>query len=110
MAGANLVEFTDGNFQSEVLNADKPVMVDFWAEWCMPCKMMLPTITTIAEKFAGKVKVGKLNIDNARDVAVKFGIQAIPTVIVFKGGQEVARVVGLKNEAEFSKVLEPLTK
>lgn len=110
MAGGNLVEFNNNNFSAEVLNSDKPVLVDFWAEWCMPCKMMLPTINKIADSYAGKVKVGKLNTDDARDVAVKYGINAIPTVILFKGGQEVKRLVGLKNEAEFAAALDAVTK
>lgn len=110
MAGANLREFNDANFKAEVLESATPVLVDFWAEWCMPCKMMLPTISKVADSFAGKVKVGKLNTDDSQQTAVKYGINAIPTVIVFKGGVEVKRLVGLKNEAEFVAALEPLTK
>ena len=85
MAGQNVVEFTDQNFEQEVINSDQPVLVDFWAEWCMPCRMLAPTIDKIAKDYAGKVKVGKLDTDANRDVSIKYGISAIPTVILFKG-------------------------
>jgi len=86
MASENIVEFTDQNFEAEVLKSDKPVLVDFWAEWCMPCRMLAPTIDKIAEAYLGKVKVGKVDTDSNREVAMKYGISAIPTVILFKGG------------------------
>ncbi len=94
MASENVVEFTDQNFQTEVLSSSTPVLVDFWAEWCMPCRMLAPTIEKIAKDYAGKVKVGKLDTDANRDVAAKYSISAIPTVILFKNGQPAATQVG----------------
>jgi thioredoxin 1 len=101
MASKNVVEFTDSNFESEVLQSDKPVLVDFWAEWCMPCRMLAPTIDKIAESYSEKVKVGKLDTDSNREIAIKYQISAIPTVILFKDGQVAQKFVGLKQEREF---------
>ena len=106
MASANLKEFTDDNFQAEVLSSPTPVLVDFWAEWCAPCKMLTPTVEKLADKFAGRVKVGKMDIETHREMAAKNGIQSIPTLLVFKGGQVVDRMVGLRNEADLSAWLE----
>jgi thioredoxin 1 len=106
MAGQNLVEFTDQNFEQEVINSETPVLVDFWAEWCMPCRMLAPTIDKIAAEYAGKVKVGKLDTDANRDVSIKYGISAIPTVILFKGGQVVQKFVGLRQERDFKEALD----
>jgi len=106
MASENTKEFTDQNFESEVLQATEPVLVDFWAEWCMPCKMLTPTIEKIARDYAGKVKVGKLDTDSNRDVAMRYQISAIPTVILFKGGQVVQRFVGLRQEKDFKEALD----
>lgn len=104
MAG-NLVNFTDANFQSEVLESAQPVLVDFWAPWCGPCKMLTPTIEQLAVDYAGKVKVGKLNTDEAQQVAVKFRIESIPTMIVFKNGQPVDRMMGLQPIQRISEML-----
>src|SRR5438477_9111728 len=100
MAAENVKEFNDQNFETEVLQSNEPVLVDFWAEWCMPCRMLAPTIDKIAKDYQGKVKVGKLDTDSNRDVAMKFSISAIPTVILFKGGELVQRFVGLRQEEE----------
>ena len=108
MASKNVVEFTDSNFESEVLQSDKPVLVDFWAEWCMPCRMLAPTIDKIAESYSEKVKVGKLDTDSNRDVSLKYGISAIPTVILFKDGQVAQKFVGLKQEREFKEAIDSL--
>jgi thioredoxin 1 len=105
MANANVKEFTDANFKDEVLGADVPVLVDFWAEWCMPCRMLAPTIEQVADDFAGKVKVGKVDTDANRDVAVNFQISAIPTVILFKGGDVVKKFVGLTSKEDLSAAL-----
>ena len=102
----NVKEFTDSNFEAEVLKSDKPVLVDFWAEWCMPCRMLAPTIEKIAKDYAGKVKVGKVDTDANRDVAMKYGISAIPTVILFKDGQVAQKFVGLRQEKDFKEVLD----
>ncbi len=90
----NIVEATDGNFDAEVLKANQVTLVDFWAEWCGPCRMLAPTIESIADQYTGKVKVCKMDVDNNPTVPTKFGVRGIPTVIVFKGGQEVDRLVG----------------
>jgi len=106
MASENVKEFTDSNFETEVLKSSEPVLVDFWAEWCMPCRMLAPTIDKIARYYQGKVKVGKLDTDSNRDVAMRFSISAIPTVILFKGGQVVQRFVGLRQEKDFKEALD----
>ena len=102
MAGENLLELTDGNFDAEVTKSDKPVLVDFWAEWCAPCRMLAPTIEKLAAQYDGRVKVGKVDTDANRDVSVKFGISAIPTVILFQNGKVVKKFVGIKSEQEFA--------
>ena len=101
MAGDGVLELTDDNFDQEVINSDKPVLVDFWAEWCMPCRMLAPTIDELAKEFNGRVKVGKVDTDANRDSAMKFGISAIPTIILFKGGQVVRKFVGVTPKKEF---------
>lgn len=98
MAGANVSEFTDANFKDEVISSSVPVLVDFWAEWCMPCRMLTPTIEKIAGEFIGKVKVGKVDTDKNRDVSVEYKITAIPTIMIFKGGQVAKKIIGLTNE------------
>ena len=108
MAGENVVEFTDQNFEQEVINSETPVLVDFWAEWCMPCRMLAPTIDKIAESYSEKVKVGKLDTDSNREIAIKYQISAIPTVILFKDGQVAQKFVGLKQEREFKEAIDSL--
>lgn len=105
MAGENVHEFTDSNFKSEVLESDVPVLVDFWAEWCQPCRMMSPTIDALAASFAGKVKVGKVDIDNNQSISVDFKIAAIPTVLIFKGGEVQESFVGIKSEQDLEEAL-----
>ena len=108
MASEHVKEFTDANFDQEVLKSEQPVLVDFWAEWCMPCRMLAPTIDKIAESYVGKVKVGKLDTDSNREVAMKYQISAIPTVILFKDGQVAQKFVGLKQEKEFQEAIDSL--
>jgi thioredoxin 1 len=110
MAGKSTLEFTDQNFDAEVTKSATPVVVDFWAEWCGPCRMLAPTIDALANDYAGKVKVGKLDTDSNRDAAMKFNISSIPTVLVFKGGQVVHKFVGLRQKQEFQQVLDNLLK
>ncbi|MGC4032548.1 MAG: thioredoxin [Tepidisphaeraceae bacterium] len=110
MANANVKEFTDSNFESEVINSSEPVLVDFWAEWCMPCRALAPTIDKLATDYAGKVKVGKVDTDSNRDISIKYGINAIPTVILFKNGQVAQKFVGLKQERDFKAAIEEATK
>lgn len=106
MASENVKEFTDQNFETEVLNSDQPVLVDFWAEWCMPCRMLAPTIEKLAKDYNGKLKVGKVDTDSNRDVSVKYGISAIPTVILFRNGQVAQKFVGLRKEGEFKEAID----
>jgi thioredoxin 1 len=108
MAGQGVQQFSDSNFKTEVLDSDQPVLVDFWAEWCMPCKMMNPTIDAIAAEYAGKAKVGKVDTDSNREVSVKYGIQAIPTVLLFKGGEVQKKFVGLTTKDQFKSALDQL--
>ncbi len=95
MASAGVSNVTDQNFDSEVTQSDKPVLLDFTATWCGPCKALAPIVEDVAKEFDGQLKVGKLDIDASPGVASRFGIRGVPTVIVFKGGKEVARQVGL---------------
>ncbi len=106
MASENVKEFTDQNFDAEVLKASEPVLVDFWADWCRPCQMLAPTIEKLAAGYVGKVKVGKLDTDANREVAIKYGISAIPTVILFKNGQVAQKFVGLRGERDFREAID----
>ena len=96
----------DQNFEKEVLKSDLPVLVDFWASWCGPCLMVGPVIEELAEEYEGKIKFGKLNVDENPKTAEKYGILSIPTVIIFKEGKEVKRQVGFPGEEEYRKLLE----
>lgn len=107
MAG-NVLEFTDANWNSEVLQSDKPVVVDFWASWCPPCRMLAPTITKLATEFDRKVKVGKMDTDQNSQIPPSLRISGIPVVIFFQGGKEVDRIVGLQTEAKYKAALERL--
>ena len=108
MANENVKEFTDTNFSDEVLKSPTPVLVDFWAEWCPPCKALGPTIDKLATDYIGKVKVGKLDTDSNRDVSMQYGISSIPTILVFKNGEVAHKIVGFKKEAEFKAVLDSI--
>ena len=91
-------KFTSENFEAEVLKSEKPVLVDFYADWCGPCKAMAPVVEELAEEYAGKVKVGKINVDNAMDIATKYRIMSIPTFMVFKGSEAVAKMIGMQDK------------
>ena len=106
MAGQNTLTFTDQSWEADVLNSDVPVLVDFWAEWCGPCRMMSPTIATIATEYSGKAKVGKLNVDENGGTAMRYNIRGIPTLLVFKGGQVVAQKVGAVGKSEVAALLD----
>jgi thioredoxin 1 len=93
------IEFTDANFDAEVIKADTPVLVDFWAPWCGPCKMIAPIVEEISAEYAGKLKVGKVNTDDNQKVASDYGIMSIPTLMIFKGGQVVERIIGAQPKA-----------
>ncbi len=105
MASQDLVTFTDQNFQAEVLDSQVPVLVDFWAVWCGPCRAIAPTVEELAREYAGKVKIGKLNVDENAGVAGKFGIRSIPTLLVFKGGKVVDQVIGAVPKAKIAESL-----
>ena len=105
MAGLNIIELSDNNFDTEVLKSNLPVMVDFWAEWCGPCKMLGPTVEAVANEFAGKVKVGKLNVDENTSSAARYNIRGIPTLLIFKGGQIQEQLVGAQPKSVIEKTL-----
>ncbi|MEC8984842.1 MAG: thioredoxin TrxA [Candidatus Neomarinimicrobiota bacterium] len=102
----NLIEFTDDNFDTEVLKSNLPVLVDFWAEWCGPCKMIGPIVEEIAGDYAGKVKVGKVNVDFNNQVAMQYGIRGIPALLVFKGGAVANQIVGAVPKNNITEILD----
>ncbi|MFW6146416.1 MAG: thioredoxin [Planctomycetota bacterium] len=106
MASANVMTITDDTFETKVLQSDQPVLVDFWAEWCMPCKMLGPTVEELADEYAGRAKVGKVDTDENRDVAIKLGISAIPTLMVFANGELVKRLVGMQTKKDLKAALD----
>ena len=108
MASPNIVSLTKDNFAAEVLQSTQPVLVDFWAEWCGPCKMIAPVLEELAGEFAGRARIGKVNIDNDQELATQYGIRAIPTLLFFKGGQVAEQVVGAKSKKELKASLERL--
>jgi thioredoxin 1 len=106
MAGDNTLTFTDADFDKDVLNSETPVLVDFWAEWCGPCRQMTPTIDAIASEYNGRVKVGKLNVDHNNGTAGRYQVRGIPTLLLFKGGKVVEQHVGTIGKADLSRLLE----
>jgi thioredoxin 1 len=106
MAASNILVLTAENFQAQVLQSTKPVLVDFWAEWCGPCKMIGPVLDELAAEFDGKVSIGKINVDEQQALASQFGIQGIPTLLIFKGGQVIDQVVGLRGKKDLQSRLE----
>jgi thioredoxin 1 len=109
MASVNTVILTEQNFDLEVLKSAQPILVDFWAEWCGPCKMIAPALDELADEFAGRARVGKVNIDEHQSLAAKYGIRAIPTLLLFKGGEVVEQMVGAKNKRELKVSLDRVT-
>jgi len=105
-AGNDTQTFTDQNFDTEVLNSGVPVLVDFWAEWCGPCRMMTPTVDAVATEYFGRVKVGKLNVDDNGSTAMRYNVRGIPTLLLFKGGKVVEQKVGAIGKTELQKVLD----
>jgi thioredoxin 1 len=109
LASANVTEITDSNFDSEVLKAELPTLIDFWATWCGPCRQIAPTVDALADEYKGRVKVGKMDVDHHQIVPQQYGVRSIPTLLIFKGGKVVGQVVGAvprsKLEAEITKHL-----
>src|ERR1700747_947511 len=101
----HVADVSDGSFEKDVLQSDRPVLVDFWAAWCAPCRMLAPTVEAVAEKYADSARVVKLNVDENPSVSQRYGIQGIPTLILFKNGHEEERVVGATSEAAISKMI-----
>ncbi len=105
---SELLHVTDENFDEEIINSDIPVMVDFWAEWCGPCRMVGPVVEELAEEFEGKIKVAKMNVDESRQTPARFGIRNIPTLILFKGGEVVQTIIGAQPKSYLEEALNKL--
>ena len=106
MASEHVLTYTDGNFDADVLKAATPVLVDFWAEWCGPCRAMEPSINALASDYVGKVSVGKLNVDDNPSITMRYMVRGIPTVMLFKGGQIVDQVVGLVDKSALKQMVD----
>jgi thioredoxin 1 len=106
MASDKVATFSDGNFDADVLKAGTPVLVDFWAEWCGPCRALGPTIDALAAEYAGKVRVGKLNVDENQQTTIQYQVRGIPAVLLFKGGKMVDQIVGLADKQAFKSMLD----
>lgn len=104
--GGNLLHFTDDNFEAEVLHSKVLTMIDFWAEWCGPCKMIAPAVEELAEEYSGKAKIGKLNVDENPNTAAKYSIRGIPTLLFLKDGEVVNQIVGVQSKAAIKKALD----
>ena len=100
------IQFQDSSFKQEVLESGQPVLVDFYADWCGPCKMLAPIVEDLAAEYADRIKIGKLNVDHNMETAAKYGVQSIPTLILFKGGEAVKTVVGLQSKAALTQILD----
>lgn len=106
MAGANVKTFTAAGWQSDVLDSSKLVLVDFWATWCGPCRMIAPVIEELADEYEGKVTIGKLNVDEQGSIAEKYGVMSIPTLLLFKNGQIAEKIVGFRGKPDIAKIID----
>ena len=106
MAGENVKTFTTANFESDVLKSDQVVLVDFWAPWCSPCRMVAPVIDELADVYAGRMVIGKVNVDDNGPIASQYGVMSIPTLGIFKGGELVDKIVGFRGKPDLVKMLE----
>ncbi len=109
MASANILTLTEATFEDEVLKSSVPVLVDFWAEWCGPCKAIAPILDELAQEYDGRVKIGKVNIDHEQSLAGKHGVRAIPTLLLFKDGQVTEQMVGLRSKRDLKTSLDRAT-
>jgi thioredoxin 1 len=108
MAAANIVNLTTENFEAEVIHSPKPILIDFWAEWCGPCKALVPILDELAAEYDGRVRIGKVNVDEHQELAAKYGVQSIPTMLFFKNGEITEQVVGLRGKRELKLKLDAL--
>ena len=106
MSASNIVTLTDSNFDQEVLKSPVPVLVDFWAEWCGPCKMVAPILDELATEYDRRIKIGKVDIDQYQGLAAQYGIRAIPTLLIFSGGEVSDQIVGLRSKSDFKSKLD----
>lgn len=104
-----MIEFTDNDFDEQVVKSELPTLVDFWAEWCAPCKSIAPTVEELSKEYQGKIKIGKLNVDENPKTATQFGIRGIPTLLLFKEGKVIHQMVGVKSKTEMQKILDSAT-
>ena len=106
MASDSIIELSDSTFESEVVNSDVPVLVDFWAPWCGPCRAIAPIVEEISSSYEGKIKVGRMNVDENQSTTMKFGIRSIPTIIMFKDGEAVDQIIGAVPKGEIERVVD----
>ena len=106
MASDAIIELSDSTFESEVVNSDVPVLVDFWAPWCGPCRAIAPIVEEISSSYEGKIKVGRMNVDENQSTTMKFGIRSIPTIIMFKDGEAVDQIIGAVPKGEIERVVD----
>jgi thioredoxin 1 len=105
MASAGMLELNDSTFEKEVLKSETPVLVDFWAPWCGPCRILAPVVEEIANSYSGRLKVGKLNVDDNQDTTMAYGIRSIPTLIIFKGGKALDQIIGAVPKSEIERMI-----
>jgi thioredoxin 1 len=109
MASNNIITLTKENFAQQVLNSQTPVLVDFWAEWCGPCKMIAPVLDELADEYSGRVQIGKVNIDESQELAAEYGVRAIPTLLIFQNGQVAEQIVGLRSKRDLKASFDKLS-
>jgi thioredoxin 1 len=106
MAGDKIINLTKANFEQEIADSDKPILVDFWASWCGPCRAVAPVMEELSKEYDGKARIAKVNVDEEGELAAKFRVMSIPTVILFKDGQQVEKIIGARSKEEFTRMLD----